>query len=85
MKKTAKHYHKNKTSYAKKLKEDKKINARPSQVKKRTEANKKRAEAKKTGKNVTGKDYDHKTKSFISSSKNRGQNEKSRMKGSKRK
>ena len=37
------------------------------------------------GKKIDGKDFDHKTGKYMSPSKNRGQAEKSRLKGSKRK
>jgi len=85
MKRTAKFYKSNRKSYKKKLENDKKINARPEQMKKRAELKRIRRKAKRNGKNIQGKDYDHKTKSFISPSKNRGAKEKSRVKGSKRK
>ncbi len=39
---------------------------------KRADSQMKRRKAKKAGKNIEGKDYDHHTKSFVSSSKNRG-------------
>lgn len=70
--KSARHYRKNAASRKKKAATDKKINARPEQKKKRAEAGRKRYAAKKRGKNVEGKDYDHGSKRFISSSKNRG-------------
>ena len=69
---SAKYYASNPKARKKKAATDKKINARPSQVKKRVEANKARRKAKKARKNIKGRDYDHKTRSFISSSKNRG-------------
>lgn len=56
----------------KKAKRDKEINARPEQIKKRVESNKKRREAKRNGKNVEGKDYDHAVDRFVPSSVNRG-------------
>ena len=56
----------------KKAATDKKINAKPEQVKKRTEANAKRAEAIKKGQNIKNKDYDHATNRFVKSSVNRG-------------
>ena len=40
--------------------------------KKKAENQKKRREAKKKGKNIRGKDYDHKTKRFTSIKNNRG-------------
>jgi hypothetical protein len=70
--KSADYYRKNPKARKKKAATDKKINARPSQVKKRTEANAKRRKAKAAGKNVRGKDYDHATKRFVKSSVNRG-------------
>ena len=85
MKRTAKFYRKNKESYRKKLENDKKINARPEQKKKRAELKRIRRKAKSNGQSIEGKDYDHRTKKFISPSENRGANEKSRVKGSKRK
>lgn len=78
------HYRKNSASRKKKAAYDKKFNAKPEQKKKRAELGRKRYAAKKAGKNINGKDYDHKQGKFISSSKNRGQAEKSRLKGSKR-
>lgn len=70
--KSAKFYRDNKESRDKKKKYDTKLNERPEQVKKRVEANAKRRDAKKTGKNVNGRDYDHSTNSFVKSSINRG-------------
>jgi hypothetical protein len=70
--KSAKYYRDNPTARSKKASTDKKINARPEQKKKRTEAGAARSKAKKAGKNVSGKDYDHGSKRFISSSANRG-------------
>lgn len=69
---SAKYYRKNKKARSKKAATDKKINARAEQKKKRAQANKARRKAKKLGKNIKGKDYDHKTGKFISSKKNRG-------------
>lgn len=66
------YYRKNREARIKKALTDKKINSRPSQKKKRAEANKKRREAKKAGKNITGMDYDHATNRFVKSSVNRG-------------
>ncbi len=66
------YYRKNPEARKKKAKTDKKINARPAQKKKRAEANKKRRQAKKAGKNIKGKDYDHATNRFVKSSVNRG-------------
>lgn len=72
--KSAKYYAKNPKARKKKAATDKKINARPEQVKKRVEANKARRKAKASGKNIKGKDASH-TKNgiiFKDSSKNRG-------------
>ena len=85
MKKTAKYYAKNPKARKKKAATDKKINARPEQKKKRAELGRKRYADKKKRKNIKGKDYDHKQGKYMSPSKNRGQREKSRVKGSKRK
>ena len=72
MGKSTEYYKKNPKARAKKAKTDKKINARPAQKKKRAESNKKRAQAKKAGKNIKGKDYDHAVKKFVKSATNRG-------------
>ena len=40
--------------------------------KKKAENQRKRRAAKKAGKNIKGKDYDHKKKKFVSVKKNRG-------------
>lgn len=69
---TAKYYRDNPEARKKKAKKDVKQNSRKSQVKKRVESQKKRRAAKKAGKNVKGKDYDHATNSFVSSKTNRG-------------
>lgn len=68
------YYRKNAAARKKKAATDKKINAKPEQVKKRVEANRARRKAKAAGKDVKGKDASH-TKSgivFKDSSKNRG-------------
>lgn len=83
MKATAKHYRANKASYAKKKAYDKKYNAKPENVKKRTELNKINRQ-KGTYANGDGKDYDHAVGKMVKASVNRGRNEKSRLKGSKR-
>ncbi len=70
--KSALYYQNNPEARAKKAETDKKINERPEQVKKRVESNGKRAEAKKAGKDIKGKDYDHAIGRFISYIKNRG-------------
>ena len=46
-------------------------NTRDREVK-RADSQMKRRKAKKEGKNIKGKDYDHHTKSFVASGKNRG-------------
>lgn len=71
---SAQFYRDNPKSREKKKKTDKKINARPEQVKKRVEANKARRKAKAAGKDLRGKDMAH-TKNGMrvkDSSKNRG-------------
>lgn len=73
-----------KASRDKKKAYDKKFSSSPEQRKKRAECNKKRAEAKKKGKNIIGKDFDHATGTFVKSSTNRGRKEKSRLKGAKK-
>lgn len=82
--KTAKYYRDNPDARKKKAKTDKSVNSRPEQKRKRREAGQARRDAKKKGKNIEGRDYDHKQGKFIASSKNRGQAEKSRLKGSSR-
>jgi hypothetical protein len=82
--KSAKYYRDNPTARKKKAAKDKSINSRPEQKKKRRESGMARTKAKASGKNIEGKDYDHKQGKFISSKANRGQREKSRVKGSKR-
>jgi hypothetical protein len=69
---SGKYYRKNKAARDKKKKTDSEVNKRPEQKKKRREAGKKRYAAKKAGKNVNGKDYDHATNKFVSSKTNRG-------------
>ena len=69
---SGKYYRDNPEARKKKGETDKRINSRPSQIKKRTEANRKRRNAKAAGKNVRGKDYDHATNRFVSQKKNRG-------------
>ncbi|QQV89708.1 structural protein [Cellulophaga phage Calle_1] len=70
--KSAKFYRENPTARKKKASTDKKINARPEQKKKRSESGSKRYAAKKSGKNISGKDYDHAVGKFVPSSTNRG-------------
>ena len=83
--KSAKFYRDNPTARKKKADTDKGINSRPEQKKKRRESGRARTKAKADGRSIEGKDYDHKQDKFISSKANRGQREKSRVKGSKRK
>lgn len=83
--KSAKFYAKSPKSKAKKAATDKKYNAKPEAKKKRAELGRKRYKDEKAGKDIKGKDYDHKQGKYMSPSKNRGQAEKSRLKGSKRK
>lgn len=69
---STKYYQENPEARKKKAKTDKKINARPEQVKKRVEANKARRTAKSNGVNVSGKDYDHAVGRFVKTATNRG-------------
>ena len=73
--KTATYYHTHPESYAKKKKKDAKDGKSRVRTTKRSEANQKRREAKKEGRDVRGKDYDHATDSFVDSSVNRGRKE----------
>jgi len=70
--KSAKFYRENKASREKKQAYDKKLNARPEQVKKRVESNAKQREAKAKGINTKGRDWDHAVKRFVSVKTNRG-------------
>ena len=70
--KSAKYYRKNKAARDKKKKYDTELNSRPEQIKKRVEANRARRKAKKSGKNVKGKDYDHAVGKFVKTKTNRG-------------
>tara|TARA_R110000822_G_scaffold32188_4_gene92666 strand:- start:3766 stop:4029 length:264 start_codon:yes stop_codon:yes gene_type:complete len=70
--KTAKHYRKNAASYAKKKAKDVARMTSPAGLKKRAELKRKCNAAKKAGKDIEGKDYDHGSKKFISAAKNRG-------------
>ena len=56
---------------AKKKRDLKYANSRSREIK-RADSQKKRRAAKKRGKNIKGKDYDHKTKRFTSVKNNRG-------------
>lgn len=69
---TATYYKNNPKSYAKKKKKDAEDGKSRERTKKRVEANRKRRKAKRNGKDVRGKDYDHATDSFVDSSVNRG-------------
>lgn len=69
---SAEYYRKNKEAREKKAKYDSELNSRPEQIQKRVECNKARRDAIKEGKDIKGKDYDHKTKRFISVKANRG-------------
>ena len=64
-----------------KLEYDKKFAASTKQKKKRAECNKKRRDAKKSGDNISGKDYDHSVGGFVKRAINRGRKQKSRLKG----
>lgn len=66
------YYKKNPAARRVKARTDKRINARKEQVQKRVEANRARRRAKKAGRNITGKDYDHAVGKFVPISKNRG-------------
>jgi hypothetical protein len=66
------YYRKNAAARKKKAATDKKINAKPAQVKKRVESNAARRKAKASGKDVKGRDYDHAVKKFVKTSTNRG-------------
>ncbi len=66
------YYQNNPKARNKKKAYDKKLNARKEQIKQRVESNAKVREAKKNGKNIKGKDYDHATNSFVLVATNRG-------------
>tara|TARA_Y100000592_G_scaffold46432_1_gene73731 strand:- start:743 stop:1030 length:288 start_codon:yes stop_codon:yes gene_type:complete len=63
---------KGKSSYKKKLKQDVKRSTSKEGLKKRAELKRIRNKAKKQGKDIVNKDYDHKTKKFVKPSVNRG-------------
>lgn len=65
-------YRKNKKSRKKKQKYDAKYNKKASAVKKRVESGRARRKARKNGKNIKGKDYDHAVGRFVSVKANRG-------------
>lgn len=72
--KTQKYYDKNPAARKVKAATDKKVNSRPSQIKKRSESNQKRREAKAKGHNISGKDFDHAVGKFVKMKTNRGRN-----------
>ena len=61
-----------KKAKAAKLKRDKNYAMTTNRRRKKAENQRKRRAAKKKGKNIRGKDYDHKTKRFTSIKNNRG-------------
>lgn len=69
---TAKYYRSHPEARKKKAATDKKVNARPAQIKKRMESNQKRRDAEARGQNIKGKDYDHAVNRFVKSKTNRG-------------
>jgi len=71
-KSSAEYYKENPESYRKKLANDKEINAKPEQRKKRIELIRKNREADKRGVNRNGKDLDHATNRYVDASINRG-------------
>ena len=83
--KSAQYYRKNRKAAAKKKAYDKKLNAKPEQVKKRVESNRARRKAKKSGKNVSGMDYDHAVGRFVKRKTNRGRKGEGGRKRGKRK
>lgn len=70
--KSAKYYRRNKKARKKKQAYDAKLNKRPDQIKKRVESNRARRVAKRNGKNIKGKDYDHAVGGFVKTKTNRG-------------
>lgn len=72
MGKSTEYYRNNAAARKKKAATDKKINARPEQVKKRVESNAARAKAKAAGKDIKNKDYDHAVGKFVATKTNRG-------------
>ena len=70
--KSAKYYRDNPEARRKKAAYDKKLNERPEQRKKRSELVQRNRDADKKGVNRNGKDYDHGSKRYLDSSKNRG-------------
>lgn len=86
MSESGKYFRTHPKARAKKQAITKKDNARPEQKKKRRESGRKRYAAKKAGKSLEGKDYDHATGKFVSYKTNRGRStEGGRRKGVKKK
>jgi|DEB0MinimDraft_10_1074344.scaffolds.fasta_scaffold371943_1 hypothetical protein len=81
---TQRYYDSNPKAKKRKADYDKKYNAKPENKKKRRELEKIRKKSKKRGVNTSKMDYDHATGRHVPKSVNRGRNEKSRLKGSKR-
>jgi len=69
---SAKYFRDNPAARKKKAAIDKEVNARPEQVAKRVDLKRKRAAAKKAGKDIKGKDWDHAVGGFVSMKTNRG-------------
>ena len=72
---SARYYADNPAARVKKAKTDTRVNSRPEQVQKRTEANAARRKAKAAGLSLTGRDASHQpdgTIKFENSAKNRG-------------
>ena len=84
MKRTMLHYRKNPASYKKAQAKNKLFNAKPEQKAKRAELGRIRYRAKKNGQNIKGKHYDHAVGKFVDAYTNQSRNEKSRMKGYRR-
>lgn len=82
---TAKYYRKNKSARKKKQAYDANHQKDPKQVQKRVDTQRKRRAAKKAGKNIKGKDWDHATGRFVSSKVNRGRRGEGNRKKGKRK
>lgn len=69
---SAKHYRDNKASRDKKKDYDTRTQSDNKSKAKRAELERKRYKARKDGKNIDGKDYDHATRRFVSQETNRG-------------
>lgn len=80
---SAQYYARNPASEAKKRAAQKIINARPEERAKRSELIQKNREADKKGIDRSGRDYDHATKKYVDSSKNRGRTGKNGTPGTK--